>query len=262
MHVFRRIALYTALALGANSAAAEMAALEALREGDMKKLVFHAEPQAGSDVTFIDVGEDEVSLTDYRGKYILLNFWATWCAPCREEMPSLDALQDALGGDSFAVVTVATGRNSPAGIRRFFEETGVDSLPQYRDPKQKLARDMAVLGLPISVILNPEGQEIARLRGDAHWDSDSHHPGAYRAKLARRAAYWSLRSLIADRSETRWRSPSDERPLRNPHCRSRTPRAMICRDPTRPAYLQQEALPWPCASTTPSRTSSPNRARA
>jgi len=68
---------------------------------------------------------------------------------------------------------VATGRNALAGIDRFFDEIGITELPVLLDPKQKLARDMAVLGLPISVIINPEGQEIARLRGDAEWASDS-----------------------------------------------------------------------------------------
>ena len=172
MRLFRFAILYTALAIGANTALADPA-LEALREGDMRKLVFHSTPRDTSDAVFLDEAEGEMTLADLKGKYILLNFWATWCAPCRKEMPSLDNLQAELGGDEFAVVTVATGRNAPTGIRRFFEEFGVTTLPQYRDPKQTLAREMAVFGLPTTVILNPEGQEIARLRGDALWDSDS-----------------------------------------------------------------------------------------
>jgi len=165
--------LYTALALSANAGPVDTAALEALRTGDMKKLMFHGSAREVSQTTFIDEAGNEFRLADFRGKYILVNFWATWCAPCRKEMPSLNRLQTEHGGDAFQVVTIATGRNSDAGIRRFFEETGVDSLPRYRDPKQALARSMAVLGLPISVIVNPQGQEIARLRGDALWDSDS-----------------------------------------------------------------------------------------
>jgi thiol-disulfide isomerase/thioredoxin len=103
----------------------------------------------------------------------VLNFWATWCAPCRKEMPQLSELQAELGGDAFEVVTIATGRNPPQAMQRFFEEIGVDNLPLHMDPKQALAREMAVMGLPITVILNPEGQEIARMRGDADWSSDS-----------------------------------------------------------------------------------------
>jgi hypothetical protein len=88
-------------------------------------------------------------------------------------MPGLDRLQAEFAGDTFEVVTIATGRNSVTGIRKFFEETGVTNLPILLDPKSELARDMAILGLPITVILDPEGNEIARLRGDAEWDSDS-----------------------------------------------------------------------------------------
>jgi len=170
---FRVAVLYTALTLFANAAYADIADLSALREGDMKKLNFHSEPKAVTEAAFFDEADAAMTLDAFEGKYVLLNFWATWCAPCRKEMPSLDALQKEFGGENFQVVTIATGRNQPAVIRRFFEQVGVDSLPGYRDPKQKVARDMFVLGLPISVILNPEGHEIARLRGDANWYSDS-----------------------------------------------------------------------------------------
>ena len=172
MRLFRFALLYTALAFGANTVLADPA-LEALREGDMRKLVFHSEPKEVSDEAFLNESEGDMTLADLKGKYILLNFWATWCAPCREEMPGLNILQKEFGGEAFDVVTIATGRNPPAAISRFFDEIGIDALPQYRDPKQQLGRGMGIFGLPITVILNPEGREIARLRGDAHWDSDS-----------------------------------------------------------------------------------------
>ncbi|MBF9050903.1 redoxin family protein [Roseobacter sp. HKCCD9010] len=158
--------LYMALALGANAQD-----LEELRVGDMRGLVFHAEPVPVSETPFIDMDDVEYQLSDLQGRYILLNFWATWCAPCRHEMPYLNTLQHELGGEDFKVVTLATGRNPLPAIRRFFEETGIDALPMYRDPGQTIAREMGVFGLPITVILNPEGQEIARLRGDADWAS-------------------------------------------------------------------------------------------
>ena len=88
-------------------------------------------------------------------------------------MPGLDRLQAELGGDAFEVVTIAVGRNPVPAIRKFFDKGNITHLPILRDPQQALAREMAVLGLPITVILNPEGQEIARLQGDAEWDSDS-----------------------------------------------------------------------------------------
>ena len=165
--------LYMALLLGAN-AQADTAALEALREGSMKKLIFHAEPQPASQQSWqLPDGAGEGSLADYAGQYVVLNFWATWCAPCRHEMPTLSALQTEFGGEEFQVVTLATGRNSPQGIVKFFTETGIDNMTRYQDPRQQIAREMAVLGLPITVIIDPEGNEIARLRGDADWYSDS-----------------------------------------------------------------------------------------
>ncbi|MEM1361472.1 MAG: TlpA disulfide reductase family protein [Pseudomonadota bacterium] len=152
---------------------ADTAALEALREGHMKKLMFHSDPKSVPDTQFTDLDGGTHSLADYKGQIVVLNFWATWCGPCRKEMPSLDRLNTELGGDDFAVVTLATGRNSPQGMKRFFEEEGITTLPLFQDPNQAIAREMAVLGLPITVVLDRDGQEIGRLRGDADWDSDS-----------------------------------------------------------------------------------------
>ena len=170
--------VYTALTLGAitggTTASADVADIAALRDGDMKKLVIHETPEATSSAAFqLADGAGEQTLEAYRGKYVLLNFWATWCAPCRKEMPQLAALQTEFGSDAFEVVTIATGRNSPQGIQKFFDEIGVDNLPRHQDPKQKLASQMGIFGLPITVLIDPEGREIARLRGDADWSSDS-----------------------------------------------------------------------------------------
>ncbi|MDX5350270.1 MAG: TlpA family protein disulfide reductase [Paracoccaceae bacterium] len=162
------VVLYTAFLIGANAAAADVAAL---REGDMKKLALHETPVPVPEVVLLNAQDGEHSLADYRGKWVVLNFWATWCAPCRREMPSLDRLQAAL--PDIAVVPVATGRNAVPGIERFYAEAEVQLLPVLRDPKSELARGMGVMGLPVTVILNPEGQEVGRLIGDAEWDSDS-----------------------------------------------------------------------------------------
>jgi thiol-disulfide isomerase/thioredoxin len=168
--------LYTALSLGANpqgAQAADPAALAPLRDGSMQKLVLHGAPRAASQVAFTAPDGTEHRLSDWQGRVVVLNFWATWCAPCRVEMPMLDALQAEFGGPDFAVVPVATGRHAPEGIRRFYEEAGIRELPVYLDLRQGLARDMAVLGLPVTVILDRDGQEIGRLTGEADWHSDS-----------------------------------------------------------------------------------------
>ena len=162
--------LYTSLMFGANAGHADVAAADAARAGDMRKLAFHASPLDLPDIVLLDETEAPRMLAEYKGQWVALNFWATWCAPCRKEMPSLQALDTAMG-DDFAVVTVATGRNSVEGIDKFFAEAGVTTLPKLRDPKSELARNMGVLGLPLTVILNPEGQEVARLIGDADWNS-------------------------------------------------------------------------------------------
>ncbi|MBV2359259.1 TlpA family protein disulfide reductase [Thalassococcus sp. CAU 1522] len=165
--------LYTAALALANPGSADIAAAEAARDGDMKKLIFHAEPQPAGTADFMTFDEAPLNLRDWQGKWVLLNFWATWCAPCRKEMPMLSELQTEFGGDDFEVLTIATTRNAPPAMQAFFDEIGVTNLPLHRDPGSALAREMGVLGLPITVILNPEGQEIARLRGDADWASDS-----------------------------------------------------------------------------------------
>ena len=163
------VVLYTSLMLGANAGHADVAAADAARVGDMRKLVFAAAPVALPEIGLVDEAEASRSLGEFKGQWVVLNFWATWCAPCRAEMPTLQALESAMG-DDFSVVTVATGRNSVEGIDKFFAEAGITDLPRLRDPKSELARSMGVLGLPLTVILNPDGQEVARLIGDAHWD--------------------------------------------------------------------------------------------
>lgn len=158
--------LYTALAIGANPGWGQDVSV--LLEGDMKKLILVAPVDLPS-ADLVTLDDAPASLDDYRGTWVVLNFWATWCAPCRAEMPSLDALAGSMPG--VAVVPVATGRNAPEAISRFYAELGVKHLPVLRDPKSMLSRQMGIAGLPVTVILNPEGQEVGRLIGDADWNS-------------------------------------------------------------------------------------------
>lgn len=165
--------LYLATRQGESPAMPDLdfAQVEALRSGDMQKLNFGI--NRGSDVAFKHEDGSDTTLAAFEGQYVLLNFWATWCAPCRNEMPHLSKLQTELSGEKFQVVTVATGTNQRPAMERFFEEIGVDNLPLHSDASSALARDMVVSGLPVTLILNPDGYEIARLIGDADWTSDS-----------------------------------------------------------------------------------------
>jgi thiol-disulfide isomerase/thioredoxin len=166
--------LYLSLALSANVAlAADATQLQELATGDMRKLNFVDDPQPVPDRAFQLADGGSATLADWRGKWVMLNFWATWCAPCRKEMPTLSALQDEFDGDRFTVLTLATGRNDAVAVQKFFDEIGIDNLPRHLDPKMALAREMAVLGLPVTVLIDPEGREVARLIGDADWYSDS-----------------------------------------------------------------------------------------
>ena len=173
MRLIRLVVLYTALALGANGAMADTAGIEALREGSMKKLNIHRAPVAVPQAALVDMEGAPTDLSAFEGKITVVNFWATWCAPCRKEMPAFEALQAEFGGDDFAVVPIATGRNPVPAIKKFFDKIGVEHLQTLRDPDMSFSREMAVLGLPVTVILDRDGQEIARMQGDAEWHSDS-----------------------------------------------------------------------------------------
>ncbi|MEM9049808.1 MAG: TlpA disulfide reductase family protein [Pseudomonadota bacterium] len=170
---FLAVVLYGALAAGASPALAltetQIAALREARAGEMRKLIVHDAAKAPYQAAFDAAEGGKMTMAAYEGRIVLLNFWATWCAPCREEMPALNALENTLGGEDFAVVTVATGRNSPSGMQRFFEEYGIDALPLHKDPRGMLGREAAVIGLPVTVILDRDGREVARLIGGADW---------------------------------------------------------------------------------------------
>ncbi|WP_167620151.1 TlpA disulfide reductase family protein [Paracoccus ravus] len=170
--MLRSLVLYTALLIGANSALAGEIDWQAFKDGALAKLS-QTEPAPAPETEFTDPEGGTHSLKDYRGKVVLLNFWATWCAPCREEMPSLDALQAELGSEEFQVVAIAAGHNPPPAIKKFLTEAKVENLPVLLDPRQTLAREMGVMGMPVTVLIDREGREIARLIGGADWSSDA-----------------------------------------------------------------------------------------
>jgi thiol-disulfide isomerase/thioredoxin len=136
----------------------------------LERLVRVDPPGALSGVAFSDGEGRARDLGAWRGKVVLVNLWATWCAPCKREMPSLDRLQAKLGGADFAVLPISLDRTGPEKPRQFLASNGLKNLDLFLDSANTLMQTMRAPGLPLSVILDRQGREIARLAGPAEWD--------------------------------------------------------------------------------------------
>lgn len=156
--------------LAADLSADQVSALKEARTGDMKKLIFHKEPRPRLEREFQTANGAAKSVSDFEGKVVLLNFWATWCPPCRKEMPYLDALQGEMGDDNFQVLALAMDRSSVGKIDEFYKSINVEHLKIYREPTLRIGTEAGVLGMPITILLDRQGREIARLQGEAKWD--------------------------------------------------------------------------------------------
>lgn len=130
----------------------------------------HASPQRIADVKFEDGDGHKRRLEDFRGKVVLLNIWATWCGPCRKEMPTLDHLQSQLGGKNFEVVALSIDRGGQVAVKSFYNEIDVQALAVYVDATTEAQDELGVVGVPTSLLIDPEGREIARYTGAAEWD--------------------------------------------------------------------------------------------
>lgn len=168
--IYGAAALVATPVLAADLSAAQISALKEAREGDMKKLVFHKEPRPRLEKEFQTANGAAKTVSDFEGKVVVLNFWATWCPPCRKEMPYLDALQGEMGGDDFQVIALAMDRASVDKLKDFYLSIGSENLKIYREPTLRIGAEAGVLGMPITIILDRQGREIARLQGEAKWD--------------------------------------------------------------------------------------------
>lgn len=135
------------------------------------RFVKAAELETAPDLAFKGADGKPHRLSEWRGKVVLLNLWATWCAPCKVEMPSLDRLQAKLGGDAFTVLAISVDRTGIEKPAAFFSGNKIEHLAVYNDSESKATSALRVSGLPVSVILDSQGREIARLAGSADWDS-------------------------------------------------------------------------------------------
>jgi thiol-disulfide isomerase/thioredoxin len=132
---------------------------------------FSDPPVPAPSLVFQGLEGGETTLTAFRGKVVLVNFWATWCAPCVREMPSLQRLHDALAGEGFAVLAVSEDRGGAGVVAPFLARLDLQRLPVYLDPKGRLARAFALKGLPTSFVIDRQGRVVAGLVGPAEWDS-------------------------------------------------------------------------------------------
>lgn len=158
---------------GANAPAAEADSQPARRRAPgLPAFVYKQAPEPLAEVSFVDGSGAPKTLKDFRGKTVLLNLWATWCAPCREEMPSLDRLQQALGSETFEVVALAVDRTGVDAARKFLDGINVKSLKLYADPTTRSGSALKAVGMPTTILIDAEGREIGRLPGPAAWDSE------------------------------------------------------------------------------------------
>ncbi len=139
--------------------------------GAARPFVFMKKPLAVQIGPFADAAGKPATLERYRGRVLLINFWATWCGPCVREMPTLDRLQAALGGPDFAVLTVSLDRKGMAAVGPFWEEQGYEHLPILLDSRWKTARRLGVGGLPATFLLDRRHRIVGYLLGPAEWDS-------------------------------------------------------------------------------------------
>lgn len=136
-----------------------------------QRFAIDAAPKPLPEVQFVDGDGRPRALADFRGRMVLLNIWATWCAPCRREMPTLDRLQAELGGPDFEVVALSLDRAGSGVVRTFYDEVGVKHLALYTDSSGRAARELHARGLPTTLLIDRAGRELGRLVGPAEWDT-------------------------------------------------------------------------------------------
>jgi len=129
------------------------------------------QPRSLPDFRFTGADGRVLSMADFRGRLVLLNLWATWCVPCRREMPSLDRLQAAFDGTDFDVVALSLDRNGASAVRRFYDEFSIAALDLYVAKSPTVTRALGVIGLPTTLLVDQTGKELGRVVGPAEWDS-------------------------------------------------------------------------------------------
>jgi thiol-disulfide isomerase/thioredoxin len=159
-----------------NGAVALSNRIAPLAHGEVAALTMASAPLRLPDLAFLDGGGQPKKLSDWRGRTVLVNLWATWCVPCRKEMPALDHLQARLGSPEFQVVAINIDTRDPAKPKAFLKDANLTKLDYFTDTNAKVFQDLKsvgrALGMPTSVLVDGQGCEIATIAGPAEWDSD------------------------------------------------------------------------------------------
>jgi thiol-disulfide isomerase/thioredoxin len=147
-----------------------------LARGEVAAVAVSPAPRPVPDLAFLDDSGNRKTLSEWRGRAVLLNLWATWCVPCRKEMPALDGLQVRLGGPGFQVVAINIDTRDPDKPKAWLRENRVDHLAYYADPSAKVFQDLKAVGwafgMPTTLLIDPQGCEIGVLAGPAEWTSE------------------------------------------------------------------------------------------
>tara|TARA_B100000768_G_scaffold96305_1_gene89850 strand:+ start:208 stop:723 length:516 start_codon:yes stop_codon:yes gene_type:complete len=139
---------------------------------DIKNLVLIKNPKIYEDVIFKDINQKDIDLDDFKGKLTILNFWATWCAPCKEEMPSLDSLQSNSNFDNLKIFPINIGQEDTSKSKFFFKELNIQNLDIYMDAPITLAKKFALRGVPTTILFNKQGEEFARIIGSIDFNNE------------------------------------------------------------------------------------------
>ena len=138
----------------------------------IKNVVINKEPKIYDDITFLDDNEKIIKLSDYKGNLVLLNFWATWCAPCKKEMPSLDALKVKPGLNNIKIFPINIGKDSFKKSEQFFYELNIKNLSIFFDNPKTLAKDLNLRGVPTTILFNKDNKEFARIIGSIDFEDE------------------------------------------------------------------------------------------
>ena len=136
----------------------------------IKNIVIHKIPKTHDNVIFLDKNDQKININEYNGKLLILNFWATWCEPCKEEMPSLDKLQANPELDKLKIFVINIGKENLDKANKFFLDLNIKNIQPYFDPPTTLAKTFSLRGVPTSILINKEGQEFARIMGSIDFE--------------------------------------------------------------------------------------------